>query len=187
MAIRGERFELNLDSDDETPQYTGPLLGSEDAHSLSFVKDIVERDSAEAAPPTVPKLKSTPTGFPEHRKRSSFTRAKQQAVNEASTESKNPPSSTLATSQAANNGTSRNGFSGQDMQRIDEENKQKLQDMSEDEIAQERKELLSGLSGSLIERLLKRGNMDEGRLDTLEPSMEPPSTKDAASDKSLRA
>jgi len=40
--------------------------------------------------------------------------------------------------------------------------------MSPGEIERERQELMSGLSSSLIERLLKRANIDEGRTDILE-------------------
>jgi hypothetical protein len=46
--------------------------------------------------------------------------------------------------------------------------------MSAEEIEEERRELLAALDPSLVERLLKRANLDDGRGDT---GIEPPSTK----------
>jgi hypothetical protein len=47
-------------------------------------------------------------------------------------------------------------------EKIDQENNERIANMSADEIEQERNELLSALSPSLIQRLLARSNIDEG-------------------------
>ena len=46
-------------------------------------------------------------------------------------------------------------------ERIDQENRQRIAQMSPEEIAHERRELMAGLNPSLIERLLRRANIDD--------------------------
>jgi hypothetical protein len=54
----------------------------------------------------------------------------------------------------------------EERKRIDEENRKRLESMSAEEIDEERQELFSQLNPSLVERLLKRANLDDGRGDT---------------------
>ena len=77
MSIRGEKFFVDLsDNEDESPSPSTVGARSE----MDFVGDIVERDSVAAKPPTMPAMKSTTTGFPEHRKRTRISAFKQQRV-----------------------------------------------------------------------------------------------------------
>ncbi|EEP75700.1 predicted protein [Uncinocarpus reesii 1704] len=137
MAIRGQRFTVNLDDLDD---------------SLDFVADIRERTTA--APPAPPQPPTT--GFPPHRKRKPSAFKRQRAADQtiSPTPQSKPP---------------------QDEQRsIDEENRQRLAAMSPAQIERERAELMSALPSSLIERLLKRANIDSDHpADRPEPQAKP--------------
>lgn len=175
MDLRGQRFTVDFsDDEDETgvasriPQNATPSLSS------AFIGDIKERSTA---PPSAPKLKMTPTGFPEH-KRTRISAFKQQRGGSAKSVAEDTHNAFgLATGKsalAATQGAAKDPTNDDaERRRIDEENKQKLEMMSAEEIDEERQELLAGLNPSLIERLLKRANLDEGRGDT---GTEPPSS-----------
>ncbi|KAE8449974.1 hypothetical protein EG329_007113 [Mollisiaceae sp. DMI_Dod_QoI] len=168
MDLRGQRFTLDLENDQDQaglgsadlPDATPPLMSA-------FVGDIKERA---AAPPSAPKMKSTPTGFPEHKKRTRISAFKQQrGGNSQPVSADSPHASTLPRLQAANASSltqDNTSFDESERRRIDEENKQRLAAMSSAEIEQERAELLAGLDPSLIQKFLKRANLDEGRGDT---------------------
>src|ERR1700710_1876810 len=77
MALRGQRFTVDLsDDDDETG--SASRISPHAAPSIpgAFIGDIQERSST--APPVAPKLKTTTSGFPEHRKRARVSAFKQQ-------------------------------------------------------------------------------------------------------------
>ena len=153
MAFRGERFEVDLDSSDDE------AIPVSQKPSLPFVKDILEKEDDQLVTPSPPKSKPTQNGFPEPRVRKGQSKFKREAQRE---------SKSGATSRVK--GTA--GIEEAEMNRIDEENQKRLQDMSPEEIEQERKELFSGLSGSLIERLLKRSTIDEPHDDFDKPLKE---------------
>lgn len=179
MSIRGERFTVDF-SDEEDGGHavdaTRRSPGMANNPSFSFVGDVVERESSAARPPTLPALKTAATGFPEHKKRTKISAFKQQRSQGRGSEPRMEDSATTTTPQAALQ-TNQNSltptdpsFEETELRRIDQENKQRLAAMSEDEINEERQDLLESLSPSLIERLLKRANMDQGRGDTgIEP------------------
>ncbi|KUJ10646.1 uncharacterized protein LY89DRAFT_655380 [Mollisia scopiformis] len=182
MDLRGQRFELNLSDDEDNagpgstaPSYAVPPLMS------AFVGDIKERSTA---PPTAPKMKTTPTGFPEHKKRTKISAFKQQRagagpVQPVPADPSRPSAPRPQAPQPANASSliqDNSSFDESERRRIDEENNQRLAAMSTAEIEQERAELLAGLDPSLIERLLKRANLDEGRGDT---GLYPPSENTA--------
>lgn len=163
MDMRGQRFTLDL-SDDEDETGSSSSIPSNIAPSIpgAFIGDIQERSST--APPTAPKLKTTTSGFPEHKKRTRVSAFKQQR---GATSHKPEPRSQAAAAASTNSGESNgSNFEELDRRRIDEENRLRLESMSAEEIDEERQELLSALNPSLIERLLKRANLDEGRGDT---------------------
>ncbi|KAK5129769.1 hypothetical protein LTR08_002835 [Meristemomyces frigidus] len=160
--IRGERFEVDLGSDDDedVSQGTtarGPLPGA-------FVGDVLERKPTAAKPPSAPTLKSK-SGFPEHRKRDAGSKFKQRqsekTVSTASTQPEAPRAPPLTSLSAGGNAKPKS-WEEEDRHRIDEENRQKLAGMSIREIDEERRELMSSLSPALIERLLKRSNIESG-------------------------
>jgi hypothetical protein len=160
MAVRGQRFTLDL-SDDEDETGSSSRIPSNPASSIpgAFIGDVQER--ASTAPPTAPRLKTTTSGFPEHKKRTRVSAFKQQR----GSSSHQPEPRYQAAPPASGERTERT-LGDDDRKRIDEENRRRLESMSAEEIDEERQELLSGLNPSLIERLLKRANLDDGRGDT---------------------
>jgi len=188
MAIRGQRFHIDLGSDEETnvPKTTTPAAQA----SLFFglVSDVKERaTSSNVKTPSPPRLTNTETGFPGHKKRTRLSTFKQHRAHGASTNDGDTKADSPAP-KASLPGPSRNGnglatTSGMEddptneteRQRIDEENKQRLAQMSPEDIEEARQELMHGLSPSLIERLLKKANIDDGRTDL---EQEPPLAQD---------
>lgn len=153
--IPGEKFTIPLDTDSEhdAPRRPNPKANP------SFVKDIVEKPISES--PTAPVLapnatNATSTGFPAHKKRgpSKFKqRAQQDLERQRRRQAVDPPRSARSNSQLDKLS---------DRQRISDENEQRIASMSQEEIEEERKELLNGLSPGLIERLLKKSTLDHG-------------------------
>ena len=174
MAPRGERFWVNLDSDDESQPGPAPSSASS---KLDFVKDVKERNLDAFSIPAPPQLKGSSTGFPEHRKRVPRSRFKEQrskAANETSkSELQRPqqPRSSLANAGSTPQSAEKDG--------IDAENQQRLANMSPAEIEQAQKEIMSGLNPSLIERLLRRANIDASE----DASFDPPQQEVAGSSK----
>jgi RNA polymerase II-associated protein 1 len=164
--LRGQKFEIDLGSDDE--QDAAPKQASA-ALPAAFVGDVLER---QPKPPSAPTLKSK-SGFPEHKKRPVQGRFKQQKtqaspINQtASTESiPDGASATSNTSVAPGGDTAPKSWEEEERQRIDQENRQKLAGMSANEIEAEREELMSSLSPALLQRLLKRSNIESGSNET---------------------
>lgn len=181
---RGERFELNFDDDEDhrsgrEEATAGPL-------GFNLVKDIAERPVDGSAVARPPSPRTTTTGFPEPKiKPLSRFKQKQQAsqghsqgpTNGAKTEND-------IRTKDATNGSGKDTLGDSERQRIDRENKEVLARMSEDQIARERADLLAGgvpgLTPSLIERLLKRANLQDGGDAMLPPGHED-STHEAVS------
>ncbi|KAL2072253.1 hypothetical protein VTL71DRAFT_11596 [Oculimacula yallundae] len=178
MDLRGQRFEIDLSDDDEQPE-TGSRLPSNAFPSISspFVGDIQER--VIAAPPSAPKMKTSSTGFPEHKKRTRMSAFKQQRAASAKPAAVTDTPNAFALRQTPTNPSSLTQNSNMDSERrqIDEENRRRLAAMSAEEIEEERNELMAGLNPALLEMLLKRSNLDEGRGDT---GIEPPTPKEKA-------
>ncbi|KAF2278476.1 uncharacterized protein EI97DRAFT_431695 [Westerdykella ornata] len=180
---RGERVYFDFDSgavqpaspNDQDQQHPVAQNQQESSPPVSaaFVADILERDSSAQTPPAAPTFrKNNTTGFPAHRKREKRVSAfKQQRTgkNDVSFTSTSGEKPNVAQSTSIRSGVMGNGSRNEEeqgtteQQSIDEENRQRLAHMSPEEIEQERRELMSALSPSLIEKLLKRGNIDEGR------------------------
>ncbi|CAD6587638.1 MAG: hypothetical protein ASARMPREDX12_008499 [Alectoria sarmentosa] len=196
MAVRGERFHIDLDSDDEPDgvHSSGPaqVLG----FNLGLIGDVKERTaSSDAGPPAPPRIKSSETGFPAHKTRTGPSKFKQRTKNQVQDARQpkrhgdsnivSPPLSQQRSSSG--NGSIPNGHLVLDPS-IDQENKQRLAQLSDEEIEEARKELLGGLSPSLIERLLKKANIDEGQNDSrseMHPDQDEPSSPYRASAKKV--
>ncbi|KAH7378781.1 RPAP1-like protein [Pyrenochaeta sp. MPI-SDFR-AT-0127] len=151
---RGERVNLNFDTG--AVEKLEPEADHEPTQPIfpTFVGDILERDSSTANPPVAPSLRANVNGFPTHKKRVPRVSAfkQQRAAKEQQ----------AAAAQKAQHAP-RSGFDPNEEKRaIDEENKRTLAAMSEEEIEQERQELMQGLSPALIQKLLMRSNIDEG-------------------------
>lgn len=162
--IRGEKFEVDLGSDDEQDAggKAGPLPGL-------FVGDVLERQPTSPKPPAAPTLKSK-SGFPEHKKRPVESRFKQRRVVEPArstpaNQTVSPDEGLPVAAKPEDGGESRS-WEEEERDRIDQENRQKLAEMSPAEIEQERQELMNSLSPALIQRLLQRSNIDSGSNET---------------------
>ena len=174
--IRGERFELDLGSDDEhdVAQGSAILPGA-------FVGDVLERKPAAPKPPSLPSLKSK-SGFPEHKKRNVESRFKQRkankdveqptAVSNTPTAQNTPASFTPASVSNSHAGGKAKSWEEEEKERIDQDNRQKLADMSVDEIEEERRELLSSLSPDLVRKLLQRSKIQSAQNALLRSNVE---------------
>ncbi|KAI0813714.1 RPAP1-like protein [Xylaria sp. FL0064] len=132
-----------------------------------FVHDVKEKEITEAKAPSFPQIKPGTSGFPEHRKRSKVSAFKQKHQGIQSDDSKpqvflssngQPLVSSHHGPATASAGQS---FMASEKKNIDRENSERLASMSPQEIEQARQELFSGLDSSILERLLKRANLDE--------------------------
>ncbi|KAL8841348.1 MAG: hypothetical protein Q9170_000979 [Blastenia crenularia] len=157
MAIRGERFHINLDDD----LVNGLEHNQSPRNPWSLVADIQERlPSTIARPPSPPRISSSRTGFPDHKKRPKPLTFKQRSGHPNTNDGKPKVSGTSSGGLEAV--SSEKGRAGEtERQEIDKENRQRIAGMSPEDIDQARRELMSGLSGSLIERLLKKAYIEE--------------------------
>ncbi|KAI9651673.1 MAG: hypothetical protein M1829_002568 [Trizodia sp. TS-e1964] len=171
MVSRGERFEIDLDSHADGPLASHKSAGKgKQMLTPAFVGDIKERPATkQPEAPSLAAATSASTGFPPPKKRSRFTASKESGRSAASNDGptpQKPPSQLQATAPEMTP-----VFEQDERALIHQENEQRLAAMTEAEIEQERRELLDVLSPSLIHRLLKRANLDDGRGDT---GIEPP-------------
>lgn len=163
--IRGQRVELNLDDDE------GQNIQSSSVLPGAFVNDVLERKSGTAEPPKAPALKSK-SGFPEHRKRNVESRFKKQKTasqdqsgSQAQSTSQGPALDHDGPPKAVDSGKSKS-WEEEEKERIGQENRQKIAQMSPQEIEAERQELMDSLSPALLQRLLKRSNINSGSAET---------------------
>ncbi|MCJ1285732.1 hypothetical protein MMC26_005073 [Xylographa opegraphella] len=181
MAIRGQRFHLDLDSEEDESSIPPDAKTALSSLALGSVRDVCERSAVDAPkPPAPPALTSSTTGFPAHKKRVRPSTFKQQRTTAVSTDKEagrpavlsalehgSPRAEPTGPGGSAARGARDDARSGdEDRKAIGEENRQKLARMSAEEIERERAELVAGMSSSLIDRLLKRANIDDGRTDT---------------------
>lgn len=172
MAVAGEKFVVDFsDDEEETPSSStvGPQPGASPYGLLDdFVGDIVERQTKTAMPPAPPTFKSTTTGFPEHKKRTKISAFKQQRAAASTTPGQQAFPKPASQPARGLQTPSTDGASFEDLERrrIDDENNRRLAEMSEEEIRQEREELLSSLSPDIVQMMLRRANLDDARGDT---------------------
>jgi hypothetical protein len=159
---KGERVFLNFETGgvEKTEQETAPEPTVLPA--FDFVGDILERNPSSAAPPVAPSFKTNTNGFPAHKKRiprvSAFKQQRAAKEQQATTTPKAQDASSLHNAPPP-----RAKFEPDEERRaIDEENKRRLDAMTEEEIEEERRELMANLSPAMIQRLLMRSNMDDG-------------------------
>ena len=173
MAVRGQRFHFDLDSDDDSDEVHSLPTAKVPGFNLGLVKDIKERTAvSDVKPPVIFESKASETGFPAHKTRigpSRFKQRREEQVNDIS-QTRSHAGSYIASPPLSHNVSpkreQRKDFP--DIVKdpsIDQENKQRLAQMSDEEIEEARTEVTRGLSSSLIERLLQRANIDEGRND----------------------
>ncbi|TGJ81921.1 hypothetical protein E0Z10_g6853 [Xylaria hypoxylon] len=135
--------------------------------SSLFILDVKEKEITEAKAPSYPQIKPGTSGFPEHKKRNKLSAFKQkrQGILSDDQKSKIISSTSDQPRSSSNHGpgalSSGQSFMTNEKSNIDRENSQKLATMSPQEIEQARQELFNGLDSSILERLLKRANLDE--------------------------
>ncbi|KAK7953870.1 RNA polymerase II-associated protein RBA50 [Apiospora saccharicola] len=138
-----------------------------------MIFDIKEKDTSSPQAPSFPQPKSTATGFPEHKKRTGISAFKQKGqglpVDGAKPQSPTPSSKPSPPVEEPNTLSRQDGGAGpvgqnsqtDEKSSIDRENNQRLASMSPEEIEAARQELFNGMDSSLLQRLLKRANLDE--------------------------
>ena len=122
-------------------------------NNIGILRDIQEREVTDKEP-SAPSLPSTSKrGFPPHKTRnpSHFMRKRQ---NESPNQQHDPTSNAQASNSEKHSSTSNSVFDSS----IDQENQDRLAEMSEEDILRAQRELESSLKPSVIDRLLKRGN-----------------------------
>jgi len=162
MAISGQRFLIDLD--DEHDEIGAPTANLPADFNIGLVRDIKERvASSDPKLPSPPRLKGSETGFPAHRIRTGSSKFKRRKENQSSdrNQSDQPDGRKVSDVAAVGNGQN-NAISGSKDPSIDQENKQRLAEMSDREIEEARQELMAGLNPSLIEKLLKKANIEDG-------------------------
>ncbi|KAI9684051.1 MAG: hypothetical protein M1822_005878 [Bathelium mastoideum] len=169
---RGERFDIELGSEHAA---SNPVHAS----SLAFISDIKERSPSVPHAPSAPAVKNQTTGFPAHKKRSSkfASRGQTNKASESvlSSEYGHGPSSEPTNVKAQQTQADSLGFEEREGQTIEAENQQKLSQMSDAEIEEARAEVLASLNPALVQKLLRRANIDDGRHDGDFPSLTPDS------------
>lgn len=155
----GQRFQLDLDADNWKFDIQDDEYASSPADVLGEIK---ERNSATI--PAAPSLKSSKTGFPEHRTRPvSAFKQRQQAKNEAQTDLKRPePSDQAILHQAAKKHGVDLEFTRHESQ-IDTENRNRINNMSLEEIEQAREEVMAQFNfkdPDFLRKFLQRADID---------------------------
>ena len=170
----GDRFVLDLDHnpDDSSPAAASdqpPFPSSETFSPHSLIGEIRERHPTTASTPPPPKPPSGAPGFPQHRqrvRRSAFKQQRSQGPSGSSASASTvPASSSIQDEKSA----------------INEENRRRLAAMSPSQIEHERSELMESLDSSLLQRFLRRANID----DTTTAPEEEEETKPRPSKKSV--
>ncbi|KAJ4348455.1 uncharacterized protein N0V89_009829 [Didymosphaeria variabile] len=163
---RGERVYFDLDNGNIEPAGVGQEIDDAPRPALTsaFVGDILERPAREVAhPPVAPSLIANVNGFPAHKKRkprvSAFKRER------FANEDAKPKEAIQRTEDVKKERVHITGARGQEddeKRQIDQENKKRLANMTNEEIEQEQRELLMSLPSSLVQRLLGRANVADG-------------------------
>ncbi|GKZ97105.1 hypothetical protein AnigIFM59636_011855 [Aspergillus niger] len=169
MAFRGERFVLDLGSDDESPS-ADSYDGAQGPSTLNIPGMIGEiRERSPAAAPAPPTPKPTTTGFPAHRRRAKPSTFKQR---------RDPAPSATASASTSAPGPK------DEKTAIAQENARQLASMSDAQIEHERQELMETMDTSLLERFLRRARIDADDTPTTssKPTREQPAATEPVQD-----
>lgn len=131
---------------------------------------IKERLSSEARVPSPPTLKNAETGFPVSRKRRNIHTKHNGPSRRTSSKCEN-----LSTSNVEQHRQGVETRSDNVRSSISQENDERLANMSRGEIEKAKEELMNGLSPSLIEKLLRKANIEDGDSSSTPISKPPPS------------
>ncbi len=144
--------------------------------STLLITDVKEKEATEPKAPSFPQIRSTNSGFPEHKKRTRISAFKQKRLAQGQDQGRgqgqgqepgSKVSTTVFSPSSPKNGAQPPGGptdespEAKERRRIDQENNDRLGTMSPDEIEAARQELFGSLDAATLERLLKRVNLDE--------------------------
>jgi RNA polymerase II-associated protein 1 len=182
MAIAGQRFELDLDADDFA--FT-PIAGQKQQATSDFgVKDVLEHNDTSDIPPA-PSLRSSKSGFPEHKQRRNVSAFKRTQA------AKPTPRTTISAKVEPSDQAIKHHIGqkyGLDMDadqkakaEISEENKRRIAEMSAEDIEEARAELMGNLNPAFLQRLLQRASIEEDQEQSAQewPEGDPPGQDDA--------
>ncbi|KIW61059.1 hypothetical protein PV05_01222 [Exophiala xenobiotica] len=160
MAIPGQRFELDLDAPDFAFKTLDEAVLPDLSASLA-VNDIQEHDTD--AVPTAPSLRSSKSGFPEHKRRHISTFKKKQQAATPSPRYSAPTHIEPSDRAVVHHVGKKYGVDLESQQKaeISEENERRIAEMSIEDVEEARAELIRNLNPAFVERLLKRANIDE--------------------------
>jgi len=125
-----------------------------------FVHDVVEREAGEVKPPSASDFDSPATGFPLPKTRRPKVSAFKARLGQA-TDAVTPKPDAAAKKTAAAAHVANDEFYATERRDIDEENRHRIASMSAEEIEEARRELMKGLSPSILERLMQRASIDD--------------------------
>ncbi|KAL8767120.1 MAG: hypothetical protein Q9209_006282 [Squamulea sp. 1 TL-2023] len=161
MAIRGERFHVDIDSDEEAVQPQDNVTRATPRNPWGLVADIRERSpSSTVKPPSPPRFKNSQDGFPVHKKRFRLP-ATRQASDRTKRSDTGEKRSTPVVFPSGVGIPGMNAGKSSERHDVDMENQQRLAKMSSEDIEQARNEVMTGLTPSLISKLLKKANIEE--------------------------
>ncbi|KAK2677562.1 RNA polymerase II-associated protein 1, N-terminal [Fusarium oxysporum f. sp. vasinfectum] len=123
-----------------------------------LINDIVEHDTSTKKPVEFNDLPISSTGFPQHKRRWKTSAFKQKRAEAAGATA---PAEQPQTGKPPQASSSDADFKAVERQRIDQENQQKIANMTPAEIAQAQEDIMNGLNPALIQRLLSRANIEE--------------------------
>lgn len=135
-----------------------------------LIGDIVERDSSKKPSADFTDASISSTGFPQHKRRWKTSAFKQRRAGKPTGEATEDNHRTSKEGTETQNSSSghQTSFDEIEKRRIDDENRQKLEDMTPAEIAQAQQEILNGMNPALIQRLLQRSNIDDDPSESFE-------------------
>lgn len=131
-----------------------------------MIGDVIERDSTKKPSEDFSQDSISSTGFPQHKRRWKTSAFKQRRAANNAGDAPSPvggkSNDDEANSRISGVSTAQStSFDDLERQRIDRENRQKLDDMSPEEIAQAQQEILNGMNPALVQKLLQRANIDD--------------------------
>lgn len=164
MAIPGQRFELDLDA----PNWTFDIEEKEHVASspLDVVKEIKERGASADIPPA-PSFKPSRTGFPEHRARPVSTFKQRQQAKKSDEELRDTITHRGPSDQAIlYHAAKKHGVdlaAAKHGSQIDMENRDRINNMSLEEIEQAREEIMAQFNfkdPGFLQKFLQRADID---------------------------
>lgn len=126
-----------------------------------MIGDVVERNATKKPADDIFDDQISSTGFPQHKRRWKSSAFKQRRAGNAPGANDDNKAQAEAQDPKPNTSMGQPNFQQVEKERIDRENRQKLDDMSPEEIAEAQQEILSGMNPGLVQRLLQRANIDE--------------------------